>query len=286
METWFILAILSLFFSGTFVFVQKYGVENSLDIRIFTRWLQWGQLISALIMWGVLGFSTDDFVLISLLSIATGVIYLFVHLSRARSLENIDTTIFFPINKFLGPGIVAFVGVTVLGDSLGGWEYLGVALGLLVPLLLLDRFESSRQKNLKRGLQWLVIGTLISACGIFVSRAGALSAGDIWYFVFLQAVVGVALLYVRRRGEDAPDDVQLEKKVILFGLLGGVVNAMSIYCILKAFETGLVSVIYTINSFYILIPIILSVIIYKEHMNLRKALAIGLSIVAVIFFQI
>ena len=43
---------------------------------------------------------------------------------------------------------------------------------------------------------------------------------------------------------------------------------------------GPLGIVYTINSLYILLPIILAIIFYGEHWNFRKALAIGLSVVA------
>jgi len=65
----------------------------------------------------------------------------------------------------------------------------------------------------------------------------------------------------------------------------GIMNGATIYFIIKATEVSL-AISYTINSFYILIPIILSILIYKEHMNLRKGIAIVLSLLAIIFFQL
>ncbi len=43
---------------------------------------------------------------------------------------------------------------------------------------------------------------------------------------------------------------------------------------------GPLGIVYTINSLYILPPIILAIIFYGEHWNLRKAVAIILSLVA------
>jgi uncharacterized membrane protein len=47
---------------------------------------------------------------------------------------------------------------------------------------------------------------------------------------------------------------------------------------------GNLSIVITINSFSILIPIILSVIFYKEEMTIKKWLVIWLSILSVVLF--
>ena len=44
------------------------------------------------------------------------------------------------------------------------------------------------------------------------------------------------------------------------------------------------AVVFTVSSFSILIPIILSIIFYKDHFNLKKWLVIVLSIISIILF--
>jgi len=74
--------------------------------------------------------------------------------------------------------------------------------------------------------------------------------------------------------------------VIKLSIISGVFQFAGFAFMILGFKAGgPLAIVYTVNSFYILIPIILSVIIYKEHFNLRKALAIGLSIVALAFLH-
>lgn len=288
MESWFIYAVFSVLFSGLFTFVQKYGTHNNLNSHEFTRWLLMGQLVSSAVLWGAFGFSLLAWPSIAVVSVILGCVYTLIHLLRALSLEHIDTTIYFPISKFLGPTLVAIGGVVFLGDSLSLYEYIGVGLGVLVPLLLLDASESHRQKNLPQGMRLLIVGTVISAGALFLARYVAVGEGDLWLFILGQSLVGIMFLLVSQKQTRTKNTTKLavsgNHRWVALG--GGVTNALGIYCILASFEEGLISIAYTINSFYILIPIVLSVWLYHEHMNMRKALAIGLSVVAVIFFQI
>jgi uncharacterized membrane protein len=48
---------------------------------------------------------------------------------------------------------------------------------------------------------------------------------------------------------------------------------------------GTLGVVQTINSMYILIPIVLAIYFYKEHWNAQKMLAVVLSVVALAFFH-
>jgi uncharacterized membrane protein len=47
---------------------------------------------------------------------------------------------------------------------------------------------------------------------------------------------------------------------------------------------GNMAVVYTINSFSILITVLLSVFFFKEHFNFKKALAVIASVLAGVFF--
>ncbi len=66
----------------------------------------------------------------------------------------------------------------------------------------------------------------------------------------------------------------------------GVSQAIGAATMVFAFaEGGALSIVYTINSLYILVPIILSVLIYKEHISIQKTLAIILSVVVLALFK-
>jgi uncharacterized membrane protein len=71
--------------------------------------------------------------------------------------------------------------------------------------------------------------------------------------------------------------------MVIFGFLIGIFHFLAFMTFQKAL-TGNLAVVFTINSFSILIPIILSIIFYKDHFNKKKAFVIALSIVSIILF--
>ena len=71
--------------------------------------------------------------------------------------------------------------------------------------------------------------------------------------------------------------------LIKFSLALSIVQVIAVYSFTRALA-GNLAVVFTINSFSILIPIILSIIFYKEHFNFKKGLVIVLSIVSIILF--
>ena len=69
------------------------------------------------------------------------------------------------------------------------------------------------------------------------------------------------------------------------GLLAGIFQFLGFVLLLAAYQDGPMGIAYAINSTYILIPIVLSIWFYGEHWNARKAIAIALSVVAVVFMK-
>jgi uncharacterized membrane protein len=54
---------------------------------------------------------------------------------------------------------------------------------------------------------------------------------------------------------------------------------------MKALQTGILTVVFTITSFSILIPVLLSVLIYKEKFDTKKGLALSFAILSLIILK-
>jgi len=162
-------------------------------------------------------------------------------------------------------------------------------MGLFVPLLLLHKSEHSRQKNLMRGLVLLLLSALLAGVTAALSKYGATLLSTVFLFMAMSDGIGgstgLAMFFAKRRHNiDVALKHLFDKRFLL--LVGGAAffQFAGYASILYGYkEGGSLAIVYTINSFYILIPIVLSIIVYKEHWNMRKAFAIGLSIVALAF---
>lgn len=289
METWFLYACATIVCSGLGSFLQKVSAKHDHNSKVVTIFSFVVTILIAPIVWYYQGASIEGWQVALFAGGFGGVLYALSYVLRITNLRYIDTTIYFPLYKTLGPLLVLAIGLLYFKDSLSSYDYWGIGLGVLVPLMLLSRSESSRQQNLTKGLLLLLVTASVTAIAFATSKIGVDSGVNIWLFMTVQALVGIVsacLFAIPNFKKDRILDLGLHKKAVQIGLLLGLIDSLNIFFILMALSTGLVSVVYTVNSFYILIPIVLSVLIYKEHMNFRKAFAIGLSILSVIFFQI
>jgi drug/metabolite transporter (DMT)-like permease len=218
---------------------------------------------------------------ITFFAVVSGVMHGVGNMVRTNALHYIDSTIYFPLNKVLGPLFVFVCGVLLFKESLTQAQLFGVVLSLCVPLLLITASEHHRQNNLQRGLIFVVISTLLTAGSMLFVKAGA-EAAESQIFMMLVSQIGGTFISYLAYAQQHKKHLSLRSvssKHLLIGATSGVAGGLSFYLLLLAFHSGYISLVYTIHAHYILIPIFLSVWWYGEHINLRKFAAVVLSCV-------
>lgn len=270
--------------AGIQLFFQKVVAQEKRD-SAFNGLMMYG--VSAIAIY-VLLFVHHEFPsewrIVALFALVGGALHGIGNFVRIEALKYVDSVIYFPINKMLGPLLVVIAGVLVMGDSLTLQQYIGIGLGLTVPLLLLSSAEHHRQNNLRQGLIFVVISTAFTAASVMFTKQ-ATSYGMVVLFVLTMsqtagAISSVAIL-VKQKDARRALGAHLDKRDIVLGLIAAIIGFFSAYTLIRALSTGLVSLVYVIHAHYILIPILLSVWWYGDHINLRKVAAIVVSFLAI-----
>lgn len=274
----------STFFAGIALFLQKIVAEER-------RSGAFNGLISystsggiALLLVLSLPRVPDNWQAIALLGLAAGAAHGVGNFLRIESLKYIDSVIFFPLHKIVGPLLVVIGGIAFFHDSLSMWQYVGVALSLTVPLLLISSAERLRQGNLSRGLHLMVFSTILSAVAVLFSKQGLIYPSAVILMLITSQFAGTlasALILVRTHGLGLATVSHTDRRDVWLGVWSGVISFVSSYCLFRAVAIGFVSLVYVIQAHYILIPIILSVWWYKDHIDTRKFAAVVVSFLAI-----
>ncbi len=287
MEPWFIFVLVSVLFTGVHIFTQKIAVTRGYNSSLLNTYNTMVSAVLGFVLAGIFeGFGELSWYLLGI-GFLSGIIYIIGANIRMDSLRYVDATIILPLHKFVSPLIVLFFGVLFFAEILTLFEWIGVMLGMFVPLLLISRTEKSRQNNLTRGLVLMVVSAGFAAMAAVVNKTGADTFTSVILFAAVanafSAVVGAALYRLRKKSVDAaPETHFLDKKLIILGFIGGALQVVAFATYMLAFAYGgALAVVYTIHSLYIVIPIVLATIFFKEHWNIRKVIAIVLSIAAI-----
>lgn len=286
MEAWFLFAIFSALTSGSYSFVIKISAENHNNPTELTFYSFLFSVIILIFLSPFLNIESNGIFWFALgLAFVNALTFYFGITTRVISLKNIDSAIYFPIYKTLGPLLVLLISLFIFGEELSGMEWIGIIVGITVPLLLLTKKENARQRNLKVGLFFLIIGTVCTVIAAWAAKAYVVLGGAPILFIVLTHIIATAFGYGNMKFKEKKGKLKKysQEKMYLLSFLLGIFNLMTFYFYLRALE-GNLAIVYTINSFSLLVPVLLSIVVYKEHFNLRKALAVVLSIVAIIFF--
>ncbi len=284
MEIWFIAAVVGAVFAGFSNFCFKIASKRGYNSELFTLI---GGLVSVLavsmyVLWSaetLLGYGW-----VAPLTILAGVIAASGGIMKVYALHNIDTTLFFPLFKLLSPLLALVIGIVFFGEIHSVVEWVGLIIGLTVPLLLINKIEHSRQNNLLLGLLFVLAISVTSAVAATLNKVAIdflmPNSVTLWY-ASVGVAIGSAVISLYKVNFDIGKIFTRDKisiGLIWYSALRSLLICLSLGLILFAYIDGTLGVVQTIHSMYILIPIIFSIIFYKEHWNLQKVVAIVLSV--------
>ncbi len=283
MESWLIFSIASIFFAGIYSFLIKVAAMKNYNPSMVTGY---GYLAGAVFAGIFLFFEwlqISDIKAIMVFAFINVLFYFFSTLTRIESMKNIDSVLFFPIFKTVSPILVTLAGIFLFHETLTAKEIIWIILWISVPLLLIWAHENKRQINLKKGMIFLTISSaLVLVSTVMIKQVNLLEL-NIPLFVFFTMIFGYFISIISNKTVSKKNKNYETKNIFWFGLFMWIFHYASFYCFTRSLE-GNLAVAFTINSFAILIPIILSIIFYKDHFNLKKAFVILLSIISIILF--
>ncbi len=288
LESWFLYAIGSFFVVGIYWFLQKVEAESTLNTNSFIVYAHLGCIISPLVY--VL-FTWEMFYIdykLLLFGIGINLLYVLWLQARIKSLRSLSSSSFF-INYRIGSSALLIIfGQLFFWENITLNEYIGIFLGFIIFYLLLEKKEKKSKK--KKSLQWYVYLMiwifLITVIWLLMKKYILMSNGEILTYVLSAWIAGIfGTLLMKWR--DSISDVLIVKKRkhILFLVFTTIIFTSWIFLNLSAVASGWdLAIVYKILSYSLFIPIILSVIVYKEKIWIRQIIAFILTIISILLF--
>lgn len=289
MQLWFWAAVAGMVLAGISNFGFKIAAKKGFDADVF---ILHSGIVSVIFAGAGLFFFRPDGVvsiLLIVISIIAGAVAAQGGSLKIVALRYIDTTIFFPLFKLLSPFLAVLAGLIIFGERFTALEWFGIGLGHLVPLLLINQVENKRQNNLVKGLVMVILvsGTsaLAAALNKYVVDLGMSEWTTLWYSSWGIFVASVVMISIKFRALPwSYVALHTSKDLLKAAIFRSVLICVSLLCVLYAYGNGGdLGIVQTIHGLYIVIPIVLSVLIYQEHIDWKKVLAVILCIVSLMF---
>ena len=270
--------------AGLQAFVQKV-IANQGRNAAFNGFLMYGISGMLAFVFLVLFYEVpDELFWVGVFGLIAGITHAIGNFIRIESLKYIDSVIYFPINKVLGPIIVIVGGLVWFGETLTMQQIVGISLSLCVPLLLISAAEHKRQIDLRTGLIFLVLSTVLTSLGALFTKKGLSYDETVLVIMMLGQASGAAtslMIFLREKHVRDGKNFGITVEDIKYGVLTALLSFSGFFAFLKAVQVGQISIVYVIHAHFILIPIVLSIWWYGEHVNLRKVAAVAVSFLAI-----
>lgn len=292
MELWFIFALGSVLMNGLGSFSIKVAAQRGYDSSVVV----FSTAVVTLLLLIPFTLSFDGVrvltMVLALVAFGSGVLISGTAILKINALRHIDSTIYFPLFKMVSPAITIVLGLLLFGETFSTTEWVGLIFSLLVPLLLIHTKENARQSNLLMGLVLVLVTGLLSALSAGIQKYATDQFDAVLWIVFF-AQLGVLFgAMTSTLLKNTPTNFvklahdQMRGAMLFFIVWRSVAILLGFAATVYAYELGgPLGVVYTIGSLYILVPIILSIIFYDEHWDIRKICAIILSIAALGFLN-
>lgn len=290
MELWLILTLVSVVVAGLNSFLYKIiGTDKNIEVTTLNVYVS----IFSTVVVGFAALMFGDFNNIDSwavgLGLAVAVTYIISNLTRAKGLGHLDSVVFFPLYRVLAAILIILVGVIFFQETISSTEAVGILLGMIVPLLLLTKKDIKNNKILI-GLYFLGLTIVFGSLSSISWKLGADLSANIWAFVFFCELFAIPTalwsmhqtfgkkMVTKFKDITKPKVFTVTSLSSIFTAIAGIAVPFAYY------QGGELSNVYIINSFYVLIPVVLSIIFFKEKLTTKKFIAIVLSIVAIFFF--
>lgn len=215
---------------------------------------------------------------------------------KIKALERIPSSIVFPVSKLNSVFLIVYA-LVLFNDkpTLSQWIGILISLSMLVYISfnINDKSNKVRVEHVNSNIQ--IIGLIFAVLAAFSTSISMLTGKFastevsklnyifisytfvmLYTFIFNHTIFSKKLSFI---------DIATKRKTLVFGIIIGILNFVGYFLVLNAFETGPLSLVQGISSNSFIIPIILSVIFFKENFDYKKMIVVGMAIISIILIK-
>lgn len=251
--------------------------------------------VLALISIFITGSSFTDFKSILIFAAINSTFFGIGSISKIKALERVPSAIVFPVSKMNAVFLIIYA-LILFGDSPNIYQWAGILISISMLAYISINIKDgdnklgadSNKKIQVAGLLFAVLAAFATSLSMLTGKYASTAVPKLNYiFLSYSILAGYTLLMnkIFYSGKRKPENVN-QKKVLLFGIIIGTLNFGGYFLVLMAFASGPLSLIQGISSNSFIIPIVLSLFIYKEKLNYKKLIVIALAIVSIILLKL
>ena len=281
-QNWFVDTIFVTLAMGLVAFINKVFAERKYNQK-FSSIILWGIFtVFALVYATFSGFKhigINDILLLCVWGVGA---YLYV-IIMMTALLYLPTSTYFISVRLMSSIVLLFIGIIFFSDTISVLEWAGFIVGIGAMILLFER-ENNNNVNYRKGVVWLLLG-VVTLIGTHLI-AKIFSVGSVETPMILLAMSSSSFLVALIFGISTLKKFKKDFfPIFKINFIQAVLFFYYFIVLLKVYDSGDLGISYKIQSYSPFIPIILSAIVYKEKISIKKKIALVLVAISLWFFK-
>lgn len=285
MNTWYSYSILALILLGSQRFLYKVTAERGHSSGLTTAVFMATVCLLSTAVYVATGGEIVNYRVLITLALANSCAFAITTVSNIEALRHLPTSITFPLTR-LSLVVVIVVSLAYFGEQLSHQQWLGILLGFVVVFIMAKeaKQDTTPHGNSRYGLFFVAVCVVCGAITSVSSKLAAVSTNTAGFMALTYLFATIFSLLINKKWP-SKNPTSSHNGAIILGILMGILNFFGFYAFLTALANGPLSSIALITSMHFVIAIILSVVIYREKITLRRGTALALTLLAVFFLK-
>lgn len=284
--TWFWYSLLAFILMGLQGFLYKVAAEKHCDTVLTTFVFMSTVSILSFALWIYFREPAGNFAALIILALANSLSFLVATLTFIEALKYIPATTAFSIAR-LNLVTLTIFSVAWFHDRLSPYQISGIAIALVAMVVLSKGIggNGSPPEHTKRGAAFLIGSLFTSAVAGISSKFAAMHVGKLSFLAIVYAIAALCSLVLaiktaRTKGRDN------FRTVLSIGITMGILNFFGYYAFLSALSIGPLSLVASITGMHFVVSVVLSILIFKEHLTVFRLIGFLLTILSIILLRI
>ena len=292
MDTWFIYTIAFTIIYGIINFIYKIAAENKLPgYKIVNRSAATISILSLAIIL-ITQSEFTNLKMILFFAVINSTFFGLGSIVKIQSLKYIPSSYAFPVTKMNAAFLIIYALIIFSEKpTIQQWAGIFISFSILAYIsfnIKKEKIEIKDKKKQRIGLLFALLAAFSTSISMLTGKFASTEVPKL-NFIFVSYTFVMIYTHIinktmfRKATKPSKSD---NKKIILFGSIIGILNFAGYFLVLSAFATGPLSLIQGISSNSFIIPIILSIIVFKEKFNYKNAIIVILSIISILLIKL
>ena len=283
---WFFLTMVCFFLYG----IQRFFYKVSAERNCNTAWTTLSFMATVALLSAFLWFNSAETLRnptwLIILSVINSLTFFIDTVVTIEALRCLPTTIVYPMTRMSAVLVVLF-SVAYFHDRLNTYQVMGVmiAIGVILTLTRFSEEDRRERQNLRKGLMLIVLAVLTGTVAAVSSKFAALHTNQMAFIALTYTLSMLFSLGLRKPFEKEGASRRYGEALTL-GFIIGLINFGAFYTLLKAMETGPLSVIIPVVGMNFVVANLLAVVVYRENLTTQKAAGIILTVLSLFLVKL